>query len=109
MTGGEPMEFGLFHEFQDTSEAEAFSQSFALVDAAEQWGLDANFAPDRWVLASPLILAAAIAQRTLLRPTYTTSFRRAGWRLFRIESECFKLLAPFCSSPSIRACLLSKG
>jgi hypothetical protein len=35
------MEFGLFHEFQDTSEAEAFSQSFALVDAAEQWGLDA--------------------------------------------------------------------
>jgi Luciferase-like monooxygenase len=58
------MEFGLFHEFQDTSEAEAFSQSFALVNAAEQWGLDANFAPDRWVLASPLILAAAIAQRT---------------------------------------------
>jgi len=47
------MEFGLFHEFQDTSEAEAFSQSFALVNAAEQWGLDANFAPDRWVLASP--------------------------------------------------------
>jgi hypothetical protein len=44
------MEFGLFHEFQDTSEAEAFSQSFALVNAAEQWGLDANFAPDRWVL-----------------------------------------------------------
>src|SRR6516164_1938749 len=67
------MEFGLFHEFQksqDTSEAEAFSQSFALVDAAEQWGLDAiwlaelHFAPDRSVLASPLILAAAIAQRT---------------------------------------------
>jgi hypothetical protein len=49
------MEFGLFHEFH-TSEAEAFSQSLALVDAAEQWGLDANFAPDRWVLASPLIL-----------------------------------------------------
>ena len=44
------MEFGLFHEFQkshDTSEAEAFSQSFALVDAAEQWGLDANFVPAR--------------------------------------------------------------
>jgi len=67
------MEFGLFHEFQksqETSEAEAFSQSFALVDAAEQWGLDAmwlaelHFAPDRSVLASPLILAAAIAQRT---------------------------------------------
>ncbi len=67
------MEFGLFHEFQkshDTSEAEAFSQSFALVDAAEQWGLDAmwlaelHFVPDRSVLASPLILAAAISQRT---------------------------------------------
>jgi len=67
------MEFGLFHEFQkshDISEADAFSQSFALVDAAEEWGLDAmwlaelHFAPDRSVLASPLILAAAIAQRT---------------------------------------------
>src|SRR6516162_11135498 len=72
MTEG-AMEFGLFHEFQkshDTSEEDAFSQSFALVDAAEQWGLDAmwlaelHFAPDRSVLASPLILAAAIAQRT---------------------------------------------
>jgi alkanesulfonate monooxygenase SsuD/methylene tetrahydromethanopterin reductase-like flavin-dependent oxidoreductase (luciferase family) len=67
------MEFGLFHEFQksrDTSETEAFSQSFELVDAAERWGLDAmwlaelHFVPDRSVLASPLILAAAIAQRT---------------------------------------------
>jgi alkanesulfonate monooxygenase SsuD/methylene tetrahydromethanopterin reductase-like flavin-dependent oxidoreductase (luciferase family) len=32
------MEFGLFHEFQksrNTSEAEAFAQSFALIDAAE--------------------------------------------------------------------------
>ena len=67
------MEFGLFHEFQrspETSEAEAFAQSFAIVDAAERWGLDAmwlaelHFAPDRSVLASPLILAAAIAQRT---------------------------------------------
>jgi alkanesulfonate monooxygenase SsuD/methylene tetrahydromethanopterin reductase-like flavin-dependent oxidoreductase (luciferase family) len=67
------MEFGLFHEFQkspDTSEADAFAQSLELVDAAEQWGLDAmwlaelHFAPERSVLASPLILAAAIAQRT---------------------------------------------
>jgi alkanesulfonate monooxygenase SsuD/methylene tetrahydromethanopterin reductase-like flavin-dependent oxidoreductase (luciferase family) len=46
------------------------SQSFALVDAAEAWGLDAmwlaelHFVPYRSVLASPLILAAAIAQRT---------------------------------------------
>jgi len=67
------MEFGLFHEFQkspDTCEADAFAQSFELVDAAERWGLDAmwlaelHFVPDRSVLASPLILAAAIAQRT---------------------------------------------
>jgi len=71
------MEFGLFHEFQDTSEAEAFSQSFALVNAAEQWGLDANFAPDRWVLASPLILAAAIAQRT--RRMKTLEIVKRAW------------------------------
>jgi alkanesulfonate monooxygenase SsuD/methylene tetrahydromethanopterin reductase-like flavin-dependent oxidoreductase (luciferase family) len=67
------MEFGLFHEFQkspETSEADAFAQSFELVDAAERWGLDAmwlaelHFAPERSVLASPLILAAAVAQRT---------------------------------------------
>ena len=67
------MEFGLFHEFQKslkTSEAEAFAQSFELIDAAERWGLDAmwlaelHFEPGRSVLASPMILAAAIAQRT---------------------------------------------
>ena len=67
------MEFGMFHEFQcppGASAAEAFAQSFEQVDAAERWGLDAmwlaelHFAPERSVLASPLILAAAIAQRT---------------------------------------------
>src|SRR5271169_821365 len=67
------MEFGMFHEFQcppGASAAEAFRQSFEQVDAAERWGLDAmwlaelHFAPERSVLASPLILAAAIAQRT---------------------------------------------
>jgi alkanesulfonate monooxygenase SsuD/methylene tetrahydromethanopterin reductase-like flavin-dependent oxidoreductase (luciferase family) len=67
------MEFGLFHEFQwppGTSAATAFAQSFAQVDAAERWGLDAmwlaelHFAPERSVLASPLVLAAAIGQRT---------------------------------------------
>ena len=67
------MEFGLFHEFQwppGTSAATAFAQSFAQVDAAERWGLDAiwlaelHFAPERSVLASPLVLAAAIAERT---------------------------------------------
>lgn len=67
------MEFGMFHEFQrlpGVSEAEAFAQSLEQVDAAERMGLDAmwlaelHFAPERSVLASPLILAAAIAQRT---------------------------------------------
>jgi alkanesulfonate monooxygenase SsuD/methylene tetrahydromethanopterin reductase-like flavin-dependent oxidoreductase (luciferase family) len=71
--GGRAMEFGMFHEFQclpGASAAEAFAQSFAQVDAAENWGLDAmwlaelHFAPERSVLASPLLLAAAIAQRT---------------------------------------------
>src|SRR6202795_361543 len=71
--GGGPMEFGMFHEFQcppGASAAEAFQQSFEQVDAAELWGLDAmwlaelHFAPERSVLSSPLILAAAIAQRT---------------------------------------------
>src|SRR5215470_13877867 len=63
----------MFHEFQrppGASEAEAFAQSFAQVDAAERWGLDVmwvaelHFVPERSVLASPLILAAAIAERT---------------------------------------------
>ena len=38
------MEFGMFHEFQwrkGHSEAEAFEESFAQVEAAERWGLDA--------------------------------------------------------------------
>ena len=38
------MEFGIFHEFPSLpgrSHAEAFAQSFELVDGAERWGLDA--------------------------------------------------------------------
>jgi alkanesulfonate monooxygenase SsuD/methylene tetrahydromethanopterin reductase-like flavin-dependent oxidoreductase (luciferase family) len=67
------MEFGMFHEFQrlpGASDAAAFADSFAQVDAAERMGLDAmwlaelHFNPERSVLASPLILAAAIAART---------------------------------------------
>src|SRR5688572_1760341 len=67
------MEFGMFHEFQrlpGSSDAQAFADSFAQVDAAERMGLDAmwlaelHFNPERSVLASPLILAAAIAERT---------------------------------------------
>jgi alkanesulfonate monooxygenase SsuD/methylene tetrahydromethanopterin reductase-like flavin-dependent oxidoreductase (luciferase family) len=67
------MEFGMFHEFQQPTgagPAEAFRQSFAQVDAAEAWGLDAmwlaelHFAPERSVLASPMLLAASVAART---------------------------------------------
>ena len=37
------MEFGTFHEFLTTrtgSQAEAFAQSLAQIEAAESWGLD---------------------------------------------------------------------
>jgi alkanesulfonate monooxygenase SsuD/methylene tetrahydromethanopterin reductase-like flavin-dependent oxidoreductase (luciferase family) len=67
------MEFGMFHEFQrlpGASEASSFADSLAQVDEAERLGLDAmwlaelHFAPERSVLASPLIIAATVAQRT---------------------------------------------
>ena len=67
------MEFGIFHEFPSLpgrSHAEAFAQSFELVDGAERWGLDAmwlgelHFDPARSVLSSPLCVASAIAART---------------------------------------------
>jgi alkanesulfonate monooxygenase SsuD/methylene tetrahydromethanopterin reductase-like flavin-dependent oxidoreductase (luciferase family) len=67
------MEFGIFHEFPSLpgrSHAEAFAQSFELVDAAERWGLDVmwlgelHFDPARSVLSAPLCVASAIAART---------------------------------------------
>jgi alkanesulfonate monooxygenase SsuD/methylene tetrahydromethanopterin reductase-like flavin-dependent oxidoreductase (luciferase family) len=67
------VEFGIFHEFErppGVSEAQAFEDSFEMVDAAERWGLDAvwlaelHFAPHRSVLAAPLTIASAIAART---------------------------------------------
>lgn len=67
------MEFGMFHEFQrraGQTEAEAFRESFAQVDAAEAAGLDVMWlaelhnAPERSVLAAPLSIASAIAMRT---------------------------------------------
>jgi alkanesulfonate monooxygenase SsuD/methylene tetrahydromethanopterin reductase-like flavin-dependent oxidoreductase (luciferase family) len=66
------MEFGVFHEFSRRpaqSEAEAFAESFELVDAAERWGLDVLWLAELHfttssVLASPLAIAAAIAGRT---------------------------------------------
>jgi alkanesulfonate monooxygenase SsuD/methylene tetrahydromethanopterin reductase-like flavin-dependent oxidoreductase (luciferase family) len=66
------MEVGVFHEFPrrpGQGETEAFAEGFALVDAAERWGLDVLWLAELHlstssVLASPLALAAAIAGRT---------------------------------------------
>ena len=67
------MEFGMFHEFQrrpGQTEAEAFTESFDLVDAAETTGLDVMWlaelhtSPERSVLAAPLSIASSIATRT---------------------------------------------
>ena len=67
------MELGLFFEFprrpQDT-EAEAFEESFAQIDMAEDLGFDSiwlaelHFSPERAVLSSPLTVVSAIAGRT---------------------------------------------
>src|SRR2546427_9724807 len=67
------MEFGLFTEFQcpaGMSEAAAFDESMAQMKAAEDLGFDAvwlaeiHFQKDRSALASPLVVAAALATWT---------------------------------------------
>ena len=67
------MEFGLFTEFQCPAgmrEAAAFDESMAQMRAAEDLGFDAvwlaeiHFQKDRSVLASPLVVAAALATWT---------------------------------------------
>ncbi len=67
------MNFGMFTDFHvrsDMSQAEAFEESFSQVAEAERMGMDSvwlaehHFTPDRSVLASPLIIASAIAART---------------------------------------------
>jgi alkanesulfonate monooxygenase SsuD/methylene tetrahydromethanopterin reductase-like flavin-dependent oxidoreductase (luciferase family) len=67
------MEFGIFHEFLTagtTTQAQAFAQSFAQIDAAERWGLDIvwlaeiHMNPTRSLLTAPLTVASAIAART---------------------------------------------
>ena len=67
------MDFGMFSEFHTregmTQEA-AFDESFALIDEAENLGIDSvwlgehHFSPDFSVLASPMVLSGAIAART---------------------------------------------
>jgi alkanesulfonate monooxygenase SsuD/methylene tetrahydromethanopterin reductase-like flavin-dependent oxidoreductase (luciferase family) len=67
------MEFGMFHEWPRSpgqSEAAAFAEGMAQVEAAERWGLDAlwlaelHVAPDRSVLSAPMTMAAAVAAMT---------------------------------------------
>jgi alkanesulfonate monooxygenase SsuD/methylene tetrahydromethanopterin reductase-like flavin-dependent oxidoreductase (luciferase family) len=67
------VEFGVLDEFHwlpDATEADAFVQSFARVDAAEQWGLDViwlaelHFTMTYSVSSAPLVIGAAIAART---------------------------------------------
>jgi alkanesulfonate monooxygenase SsuD/methylene tetrahydromethanopterin reductase-like flavin-dependent oxidoreductase (luciferase family) len=67
------MEFGVFHEFPSLvgrSDTDAFQEAFAIVDAAEEWGLDViwlaelHFDPTRSILSAPLCIASAIAART---------------------------------------------
>jgi alkanesulfonate monooxygenase SsuD/methylene tetrahydromethanopterin reductase-like flavin-dependent oxidoreductase (luciferase family) len=67
------MEFGIFHEFWSTtaqSQAEAFKNSFAQIEAAERWGLDVvwlaeiHMNPQRSLMSAPLTVASAIAART---------------------------------------------
>ena len=67
------MDFGMFTDFHirpSATQAEAFEESFNQVQAAEQLGMDSvwlaehHFSPERSVLASPLVIASAIAART---------------------------------------------
>lgn len=67
------MEFGSFVEFhrrEGVSQSEAFEESFAHIDMAEELGLgtvwlaESHFNAEKSVLSSPLVLASAIAART---------------------------------------------
>jgi alkanesulfonate monooxygenase SsuD/methylene tetrahydromethanopterin reductase-like flavin-dependent oxidoreductase (luciferase family) len=67
------MDFGMFTDFHirpHGSQAEAFTESFQQVEAAEKLGMDSvwlaehHFSPERSVLASPLVIASAIAAQT---------------------------------------------
>jgi alkanesulfonate monooxygenase SsuD/methylene tetrahydromethanopterin reductase-like flavin-dependent oxidoreductase (luciferase family) len=67
------MHFGIFMEFetrQGSSQQASFADGFALVEAAEAWGLDGvwlgemHFNPARSVLSAPIVVATSIATRT---------------------------------------------
>jgi alkanesulfonate monooxygenase SsuD/methylene tetrahydromethanopterin reductase-like flavin-dependent oxidoreductase (luciferase family) len=67
------MQFGIFMEFglrKGGSQAEAFREGMELAQAADDWGLDSiwlsefHFSPERSVLSSPIVVAAALAAQT---------------------------------------------
>ena len=67
------MNFGMFtgfHVRDGKSQAQTFADAFAQVAAAEELGIDTvwlaelHFQPERSVLASPIVIASAIAART---------------------------------------------
>ena len=67
------MDFGMFQNFhirKGMTQAEAFAESFSQIQAAEEMGVDTvwlaehHFQPERSVLASPMIIATAIAAST---------------------------------------------
>ncbi|MGE3541083.1 MAG: LLM class flavin-dependent oxidoreductase [Candidatus Tectimicrobiota bacterium] len=67
------MNFGMFTDFHirpQVTQAEAFDESFRQAEEAERLGMDAvwlaehHFSPERSVLASPMVIASALATRT---------------------------------------------
>jgi alkanesulfonate monooxygenase SsuD/methylene tetrahydromethanopterin reductase-like flavin-dependent oxidoreductase (luciferase family) len=67
------MHFGMFMEFEarkERTQTQSFQDGFALVEAADAWGLDGvwlgemHFNPARSVLGAPIVVASSIATRT---------------------------------------------
>ena len=69
------MDFGMFTDFHirkgmAQAQAQAFDESFSQVQAAEEMGMDSvwlaehHFTPERYLLASPMVIASAIAAST---------------------------------------------
>ena len=79
------METGLFTEFQcpaGMAESAAFDESLTQMQAAEDFGFDAvwlaeiHFQKDRSVLASPLVVAAALATCRCFRSAIPSGSRK---------------------------------
>ena len=67
------MEFGIFHEFPSLpvrSHAEAFAQSFELVDGAERWGLDAMWLASCTSIRTFGVLGATLHRRARSLPVH---------------------------------------